>query len=42
MRKFYESNLPSNYVDVTHSRTNHDGKEVAGIMPMKISKRDIF
>lgn len=27
--------LPTNYIDVTHSRTNDEGKEVANVMPMK-------
>lgn len=35
---FHESNLPTNCVDVTHSGTNDDGKEVANVMPMEISK----
>lgn len=28
--------MPANYVDVTPSRTNDDGKEFASVMPMKI------
>lgn len=34
----YKSNLPTNYVDITHSRTNDDGKEVAIVMATKILK----
>lgn len=37
IRIFHKSNLPTNYVDITHSRANDDDNEVANVMAMKIS-----
>lgn len=36
IRIFHKSNLPTNYVGITHSRANDDN-EVANVMAMKIS-----
>lgn len=37
IRIFHKSNLPTNYVDITHCRANDDDNEVANVMAMKIS-----